>query len=255
MNRAFQQLYVLLNPLSWVFIGLLLALAFARWRRSFIVLSIGMLLIFSNQWFYYTVAKGWEDAIAPNQRPEALKYAVVLGGGIVDYQEKDSATNYGHSVDRALRAWQMIQRGRVAKAILSGGRNDRNHPDYNNFEWMLKDLKELGLNKANWIIEGKARNTRENAVYCKQLLDSLEGPAAHSVFLITSTLHGKRAQGCFEQVGLRPFLVLTDQVDSEVYAKQPWYEVLKPDFELLNRWRELLKEICGYYGYRLLGYC
>ena len=59
-------------------------------------------------------------------------------------------------------------------------------------------LEALGVDKARLTLEGRARDTYENAVFSKQLVDPAPG---QRWLLITSAWHMPRAIGCFRQAG------------------------------------------------------
>ena len=59
-------------------------------------------------------------------------------------------------------------------------------------------LEALGVDKARLTLEGRARDTYENAVFTKQLVNPAPG---ERWLLITSAWHMPRAMGCFRQAG------------------------------------------------------
>jgi uncharacterized SAM-binding protein YcdF (DUF218 family) len=82
---------------------------------------------------------------------------------------------------------------------------------------------ELGIAPDRLVLESKSRDTYENAVFLKRILekDGLLGPDSRWV-LITSAYHMPRAIGCFRQAG---FNVDAYPVD---YRTRGWNDLTKP---------------------------
>ena len=63
---------------------------------------------------------------------------------------------------------------------------------------MTDFLVEFGVPNNRIISESKSKNTRENALYTKGMMDSLK---IHTIALVTSSLHMRRSVGTFSKLG------------------------------------------------------
>ncbi|UOQ68082.1 YdcF family protein [Hymenobacter volaticus] len=101
------------------------------------------------------------------------------------------------------------------------------------------------------IKEDRSRNTRENALFTKQIVAAR--PELDTLVLVTSAFHQRRALGCFHKVGLHP-LPFPAGFRSTDRALTPDYWLV-PGADTLGGWSLLLHEITGYLIYKALGYC
>ena len=106
-------------------------------------------------------------------------------------------------------------------------------------------IKGLGLPTSQVIIEGRSRNTSENASYIRAMMDdSRQG----QVVLITSASHMPRAISSFKKEGLNP---LAYPVDYKTNAeKMPWTLVYKQGSVLMGT---ALHEWVGLVAYYVTG--
>jgi uncharacterized SAM-binding protein YcdF (DUF218 family) len=98
-------------------------------------------------------------------------------------------------------------------------------------------------------VENQSRNTHENAVESKRILDSVSitGP----VILVTSALHMRRSMACFARQGVAvvPFVA-----NFEVIENHPSFgALLIPDLTTLRNWQYFLKEMLGLVAYTATG--
>ena len=115
-------------------------------------------------------------------------------------------------------------------------------------ETMARLLTGWGIAPERLVLEGRSRNTRENALEAAQVVARERWG---SLLLVTSAAHLPRAQGAFAAVGLRP-----DTLAVDVRAVPPSLRGLSP----LPRAAHLLQseaalhELAGRVVYRLRGY-
>ena len=67
---------------------------------------------------------------------------------------------------------------------------------------MTDFLIEFGVNKNSVLSENKSRNTRENALYSKKIMDEHK---IKSIVLVTSNIHMKRSTKVFEKLNYKVF--------------------------------------------------
>ncbi len=102
------------------------------------------------------------------------------------------------------------------------------------------------------ITEEVSKNTYENAVETKKLLDR-SYPNLKTYLLITSGKHMRRANGCFEKQGLKCGLFSTDLYTGPE-RNYFWDQYLIPNYGNFEDWETIMKEIIGYAVYDIAGY-
>ena len=98
--------------------------------------------------------------------------------------------------------------------------------------------------------EEKSRNTRENALFTKQLVVAL--PELDTLILVTSAFHQRRALGCFAKVGLHPIAFPAGYRSADRRASPDYWLVPSP--EALVNFSLLIHEASGWLTYKVLGY-
>lgn len=191
-------------PLTWVLAGMALALVWSRQRRTLkrarrtLLASLAVLLLFSVDAVSNRLVRSLE-AGAHNQRDRALTYdAVVLLGGMLD--DRITATagmpSYNERAERLTVTFELL-RENTARFVIISGTSDV--PEAVEADVLADQLVRFGIDPARIIREGKSRNTRENALFTKELATAR---GFRTLLLVTSAFHMKRAQGCFNAVGL-----------------------------------------------------
>ena len=120
----------LLSPLVWVFVLLFIAL-FTRkaWhRKKFLIIGIGLLYFFSNEFICNEVYRGWEYPFTRLEKGETYDYAVVLGG-YSNFDTVFSRIKFTEAADRFVQSYQLYQQGKVKKLFLTGGSGSMLHQD------------------------------------------------------------------------------------------------------------------------------
>ncbi|MBK8567502.1 MAG: YdcF family protein [Saprospiraceae bacterium] len=149
-----------------------------------------------------------------------------------------------------MNAYQLYKTGKVKKLLLTGGSGDILQKNPSEGEEMRKFLLDIGVPESDIIVEGGSRNTWENAVFSKQMLD--EKHPNERYLLITSAWHMRRSIGCFEKAGVAftPFSV------DFLSERDRWApeNCLVPDRIGFYLWEMMIKEWVGCIMYRLKGY-
>ncbi len=246
----------LLRPIVWVFFLLLASLWVkkAKTRRRLLWSSLIVLFLFSNGFLFNLLVRWWEQPASATTRFDPQKtypVAILLGG----YSEL-SAPEHGQlhhlsaSGNRFHQALQLYERGIFKTWLLSGGSGQL----LNNKKkeaLLVKDLLlKLGVDTSDILVEANSRNTHENALFSKKVMDE-KFPETEAL-LITSAWHMPRAKACFEKEGLSVIPFRTD-FKSKKIAWQP-EKILLPDTGALKNWELLIKEWVGYLVYWFTGY-
>ena len=115
-------------------------------------------------------------------------------------------------------------------------------------------LRDLGVPRRAIRVENAARNTEENAVLTRRLLDEARGGATNRparVLLVTSAWHMRRAMQQFARAGVEAIPAATDHEALQIRGRPLTVWHFFPREENLYRNSVLWKEIAGYWLYRL----
>jgi uncharacterized SAM-binding protein YcdF (DUF218 family) len=182
----------------------------------------------------------------PAALPERIDGIVVLGGAVNSVLEFSSGvTAFNCSAVRVIDAVALARRHPEAKLVLVGG--GAFPIGYSDARTTLRFLVDQAIAPVRIVLEGKSRNTRENAVYAKELVR----PAPGQIWLlVTSAYHMPRAVGAFTAAGWR---VIAYPVDFSIDPRRD----LRPSFNLvggLNDTTFAAHEWLGLLAYRLMGW-
>lgn len=209
-----------------------------------------MLFFFSNSFFSDEAMRAWEYTSEDMKPTEHYEYAVVLSG-MISYDARLDKPKFMSSSDRLWQTLELLKTGQVDKMIITGGSGSISHPEEKEAAILKKYLKKIGIADSLVIIENESRNTHENAVNTKKLLDSLH--INSKLLFVTSAFHMRRAIACFEKVGvtnIRPF-------SADRYSGPRKFEfdhVFIPSVEALQEFTLLIHEITGYLIYKIRGF-
>ena len=161
---------------------------------------------------------------------------VVLGGG-----SYNTGVLKEDSMKRLLTGFILHKRYNLP-LILSGGASPSNLPEA---EAMKQVLQELGVDKESIITEVRSRNTRENALYVREICKK---KGFKRVVLVTSAYHMPRAVEAFRRVGLDVVPYPTDFKQDKRYNLYS----LVPRTSVLNDSYKALREHLGSLAYSVL---
>lgn len=252
-------LAAMLSPMgAWFFAMIVVAVCVWRgWRRcawTVGVCATVVLWAFSCGWMGRILGGGLEREFPPVAMESVPKAdaIVILGGGM---GANPKVSPYAEMYCAADRVWHAARLWRAGKApfVMSSGCND-----------LLSTkplLLDFGIPESAIKIENTARNTEENAKFVARVLSTPQHsqpsqPSHPRILLVTSAWHMRRAKLMFEKYA--PELeIIPAACDHEATlgAANP----LKvgdffPGGEALMRNGYFVKEIIGYWGYRLRGW-
>lgn len=240
-------LYCLILPFTWLFI-LLVCSAITKRKRLKIQLfrsAMILLILFSNPWLSNSALSMLETK--PNLITEKYDVAIVLTGIIETGLSVENQTQLSEGADRISEAVRLLNQGVIKKILISGGAADIQNSEQNEGVELYKLAVALGVRSDQLIHENKSRNTHENALYTKELVEQEQ---FSSYLLVTSSYHMKRAKKCFEKQGINitPFPV-------DFRAQQQFrIDQLVPDSESFDNWNLVAKELTGIIVYSMMGY-
>ncbi|MBX2926632.1 MAG: YdcF family protein [Saprospiraceae bacterium] len=243
-----------IKPVVWIILLLGYSLFSKRPRRKRRALRVALLLLilFSNRWISNQIFRAWEpDTLTADAIETPYDIGIVLGGYSNFYIEpRHDRHNFNERGNRLANALELYFSGKVKKLLLSGGSGRLLQDGPSEAELMVAYLRKLGIPDADIILEPESRNTWENALFTKNIVDT-RYPGA-TCLLITSAWHMRRSDACFRKAGLlaTPFPVDYISESNRQYAEM----LLLPDKLGLYKWELLIKEWIGCAAYRVRGY-
>lgn len=208
-------------------------------------LVFSLLLVCSLEPVSNMLVRSLEVDAPRTMRPDETYDAVILLGGLVeDRVDGHDSVAYNDNVERLHGTFEVLRENRARYAIVSGGSWADTTPEA---ETLAAELVRMGIAEERVLVEGKSRNTRENALFSAELVRARK---LEKLLLVTSAFHMQRAQRCFEVVGLA---VDTLPVDYKSYDPARFSGAWIPRSKSLYETSFALREIAGRVVYRLTG--
>lgn len=230
---------------------LLLARGRTRIASGVLVAAIGVLWISSTPLMAEALYRNLEARYPPlplEQVPEA-GCIVILGGVLSPPLKPRVDTELSGSIDRVYKAAQLYRAGKARMLVVTAGEQPWSQSPWAEAELIRDLLMEWGVPREAIFLEGSSRNTRENAIYSRNLIDSIH---CETSLLVTSAAHMPRAAAAFRAVGVSIVPVSTDVrvVDRGLPAAMDFL----PDAAALAMSSEAIREWIGQAFYRLQGW-
>jgi uncharacterized SAM-binding protein YcdF (DUF218 family) len=174
---------------------------------------------------------------------------VLLGGVLSPPLQPRVDTELSDAVDRVYKTAQLYRAGKARMVIVTGGEQPWSKSPWAEAELIRDLLVEWGVPRDAIFLEGSSRNTRENAVYSRNLINSIN---CETSLLVTSAAHMPRAVAAFRAVGVSIVPVSTDLrvIDKGVPAARDFL----PSAAALAMTSEAIREWIGQAFYRLQGW-
>jgi uncharacterized SAM-binding protein YcdF (DUF218 family) len=244
-----------IKPIVWIIASFLLSFFFKNEKRkkSFFLSGLILLILLTNGAVFQGVVNWWEPEPVAIKNLEKEYDFIILLGGYSDFQTAMGKSEFQLGLkggNRLITALNLYKKGIGKKIILTGGSGKLLGDKYGEAEYVAPFLKTLGLPDSAFIVENKSRNTWENAIFSKQLVDSLQKNA--TCLLVTSALHMPRSKACYDKAGLKTTIFPTD------YYRQKHDNLFKllfePSSSKLFAWEALIHEWIGVITYKIKGY-
>lgn len=232
----------------------------SHWQRRIIGLAFLVLWLGGSRWLAVSLVRSLEWRYLPPEEVPSGKVIVVLGGGTKTADYPRPTVEVNEAGDRTLYAAWLYHQGAANHLLLSGGNVFTNTimtkpPDA---EDMLTMMQMLNVPTEDIWLETKSRNTYENALYSRQLL---EEQGIDTILLVTSAIHMPRSVALFEKQGFTVVPLPTDFIITE----RNWEEISRitfraqlanviPTVENLQLTTWALKEYIGMIVYSLRGW-
>src|SRR5436853_3959135 len=183
----------LIEPLVWIIALLIFSLLSKKpkRKRKSLITAFVLLLVFSNSFLLDEAMRAWEKPATKISDIQGTYDAGIVLSGMVTYDNSLDRIQFNRRNDRLMQAISLYKMGKIKKIVFSGGSGSLIYTYLKESEMVKKFLVEIGIPSEDIIIENKSNNTRENALFTKEVLDK-EIP--HGKFLLfTSAFHMRRA--------------------------------------------------------------
>lgn len=231
------------NPLFWF--SALMLFGYLRKKKKLMLFTCLGLYILSLPIFSSIVLKWWESETELNQ--SKYTYGVVLGG-MSGMNRNTKSIQFSQASDRLWQALKQLNKGTIDTLIISGGAGSILDTTEYEAQFILDYLNEIGLNTSKIKIEYNSKNTYQNALESKKLMNK---DINESILLFTSAFHLPRAKKCFEKQNLKVDVFACDQRSGDQISFNMF---IIPTSGSLQTWGILLHEWVGYLAYRIKGY-
>lgn len=217
LSKFFWAVAQSLNLAIILLLAALLAALF-RWRRlSATGTILAFLILAISAWTSAgaLMLNPLEERFQRPQPPAVIDGIVVLGGG---FEGAINLARGGYELnkagDRFVEAAVLARRYPDAKIVISGGLGSVLLDGEEDATTAARLLTALGVAPERLILEGKSRDTYENALFTKELVAPKPG---ERWLLVTSAFHMPRSMALFEKAG---FAVIPWPVDYRTSGKE-----------------------------------
>ncbi len=242
-----------LQPFIWALLLLILGVWIKKntLKKRFYLGSLIIFLFFSNTVIFSEFTRLWEEEGVKYEYLKTYDIGIVLGG-MTEFNNDLNRLSIRRGGDRVWQAIQLYKIEKIDKILISGAHGYLIDRGLNEAIQMKEDLIRMGIPGEDILTESNSKNTYQNAVESKQIIDAMEDEV--SILLITSAIHMKRAKACFAKAGFTNVDVFsTDHYTGSVRGYQ-LDQYLIPNIGTLGNWNYLIKEWVGYVIYSLVGY-
>lgn len=242
----------LISPLVWILIFFVWGMMTRKTKRKkrLLWLSFFMLLFFTNRLVTDQFIHWWERPFDAKVLTKNYDVAIVLGG-TSSFNQKTNQIEWRESADRLLYPLQLYQQKKIKKILITGGSGRISNSIAREADYLQKYLVSLGVPQEDILVEKESRNTYENGLYSRHLLDSL-GLSKSRLLLVTSAVHMRRSEAIFAKAGFNFDKLSVDflWIPSIYYLDQ----YIVPDPLAMHHWNLMIKEIVGFVVYKIRGY-
>jgi uncharacterized SAM-binding protein YcdF (DUF218 family) len=237
-----------------------LALLFAvfskrRFATLLALLSFGVFLVCAMPYTAGSLIAGLEEQYPqrPLEHIAGADVIVVLGGSLGLPIPPRQHIQLAGGIDRLWHAVRLYKAGKAPRVILTGG-NVFEQEGMRGESWYASQLlTEWGIPRQRLITETDSRNTYENAINTRPLLEAMN---ARRILLVTSGFHMPRALGVFRKslsnTGIEIVPCSADILVTE--SVSPTALSLLPSAGALGSTQLALHEHLGYFTYGLRGW-
>ena len=247
---------VFVMPLSVVLLLLLVGLMFLRKGRrktsgGFLSLALVLLWTASMPLVANLLYGNIESQYPPQplDRVPAGGCVIVLGGVVGAPIPPRVDIEFNEAVDRVYKTAELYRAGKAPYVIVTGGNQPWTKSGTAEAELIRDVLMGWGVPEDVIFLEGSSRNTRENALYSRNIINSIN---CEQPLLVTSAAHMPRALAAFNSVGLRVTPVSTDVRVADTGF--PALVEFMPSAQALAMTSDAIREWIGQWVYSMKGW-
>ena len=198
-----------------------------------------------------------EQQYLPRTEMPSVEAIVILGGATRNNEPPRIMPDISDRGDRLLYGAKLYKAGLAPEIILTGGRIEWYGGESSEAENMATLLELMGIPRSAMVLESRALNTHENAVYVKEILQQKN---IKQILLVTSAAHMPRSLAIFRHQGIDAIPAPTDFIVSDRnliehrLSTQSRILSLIPKSDNLDLITQALKEYIGTFVYRLRGW-
>ncbi len=220
------------------------------YKKNSFRLSLLLILFFGNYGIVNWIYVKWESEPIEFTKIGNFDNGIVLSGVTNHDKEPHDRVYFHKGADRVLHTVQLYKLGKIKRIIITGGSGRVTGEKFSEAVDMKKVFLMCGVPDSVLFIETQSRNTRENALFTKRLMDSLNIEGSN--LLITSAFHMPRSKSCFDKVGVGTTIFPVDYYGGNT-TKTPdvWIVPNETSYKL---WHIMIHEWIGYVMYKVMGY-
>lgn len=243
--------WVLLQPSTFAFVILLLGLLFLPFRvtqrlgRRLRRLAAGVLVILGFLPIGHWLLQPLENRFPSHQSMERVDGIILLGGSFRTGLSADrNHIELNETAERITEAIALAHRHPNAKLLFTGGNAEILGGRVTEAALAEQMFNQAGVSRERLLLEARARNTFENAIFAKTLAQPKEGEIW---LLVTSARHMPRSVAVFRQAGFDAIAWPVDyETDESAFSFSPLSSLMLFD-AAFHEW-------VGLFAYRLLGW-
>lgn len=240
-----------LRPLVWLVALFIIALFQTNTtrKRQLFRLAVWLLVFFTNPFIIREVLQYYEAK--PFTPAPGMRYSAgIVLGGFVSYNQQDDKGYFNAASDRFIQTALLYKKGNIDHIIVAAGNGYITKHDFKEANFIKEKLVTLGIPAEKILADSTSRNTMENAVNSKQVIQAngLKAP----FLLISSAMHLPRAKLAFEKQNIQVIPYACD-LDSKNVGNNFIEDYFLPSSLALNKWENLVKEWAGITIYKLKG--
>lgn len=213
-------------------------------------LPIGLLYLASSFPVCQALISSLEEDFPPTAIENTTKadVIVVLGGMINTLSAYPERVELLSSGDRLTDSILLYKAGRAEQILFTGGSGILFEQEIKEAGFAKKFLISFGVPENKILIESESRNTFENALYTKKILEEKK---MNRIILVTSAFHMKRSFAIFKKLGLE---VIPFPTDYRALNMGLNFDAFVPSTGALDTTTLAIKEWIGIIAYEWKGY-
>ncbi len=197
-----------------------------KWQRGLMIAAVVILWGGGNRWVAVSLVRSLEWRYLPAETIPHADAIVLLGGCTAPSEYPRQTIELTGEADRVFYSAWLYHHGAAPHILLSGGYIAWMGKHSSPADDMAEVLAALDVPKDVLWLEDKSRNTHENAVFAKRILDE---KGIHKIILVTSAIHMPRSVALFEHQGLEVIPAPTDYF----VTKSLWDELMSPSWQTI----------------------